>query len=282
MPAEPRLNAPGEGDARAPTLLLLMAVAMVTAGPLLQGLSRGVGSLASFALIFGGLPLLLMGRDLLRRARWRPRAALVALGALAGLTNYSAALALQAIPLACLELASPDPAALFSGEPLVERVALTLAICLAAPVFEEFAFRHALQPRFIARFSPSLGILLTALGYAAIHLDVAGLAARVEMGLVFGLLAHWTRSLWPAIAAHAVHNLIGLACLFLAQPSPEGVRLMEAAVGWMAALGLASLVVTGGLLFGVRRCASTPREDTSATDRSRRNQPREAAEPDPT
>lgn len=281
MPAKPREIAPPTDGARAPLLFLLMAVAMVTVGPLLQGLSRGFGSLASFALIFGALPVLVMGRGVMCSAPRRPRASLIALGALTGLANYGLALALQALPLAWLDLASPDPAALFSGEPLFERVALAIAICLAAPLFEEFAFRRALQPPLIARFSPRLGILLTALGYAAIHLDVAGFAARVEMGLAFGLLAYWSRSLWPAIAAHAVHNLTGLTCLFLAQPLSEGIQPQASrmsAGGWVAAWGLVSWAVTGLLLWVVRQRALTLGEVTSATGHAcQREQGAEAA-----
>ncbi len=238
-----------------PTLLLTMAGAMIALGPLVQGLGRGIGSVLCFVLSFVALPLFVMGRDRLRSTS-RPRRGLIALGALAGFLNYGLALALQALPLAALGFAPPEPEALFAGQSRLEQWSLALAICLVAPLCEEFAFRRALQPLFVARFTPRLGILLTALAYAAIHLDVAGFAARVEMGIAFGLLAHWSRSLWPAVAAHAVHNLVALACLFVL-PSPQSAPSadVEARLALWAFVSAAS---TAFVLEGMRRLQAAP------------------------
>lgn len=285
MPAEESERAPEVAAARATMLLLFMAVAVVAIGPRLQGLSRGFGSLLSFALIFGALPIFSMGRSILRPASPGLGTGLVLLGALVGLANYGLAAALQAIPLSHLGLVAPDPVALFAGQPRHERIALALAICLAAPLFEEFAFRRALQPPFIARFSPCLGILLTALGYAAIHLDVAGFAARVEMGIAFGLAAHWSRSLWPAVAAHAVHNLIGLFCLAFAHAPGEAVRAparaADGALAWLYAWALASLALTAFALWRLHRRASTSGARTAAAGKAPPRAARTDLDPSP-
>lgn len=263
MHAEQRARSRELEGALGPTLLLAMASAMLALGPLLQGLGRGVGSILCFGLSFVVLPCLLLGRDHLRPIT-RPRVPLIALGALTGLLNYGVALALQALPLAALGFAPPEPESLFASQSRLETWALATAICLAAPLCEEFAFRRALQPLFVARFAPRLGILLTALAYAAIHLDVAGFAARVEMGVAFGLLAHWSRSLWPAVAAHAVHNLVGLACLFFA-PMPESAAPADVESG-LALWALVSALATACVLWGVRRLQAAPCGQAAARD----------------
>lgn len=255
MHAEQRARSRELEGALGPTLLLAMASAMLALGPLLQGLGRGVGSILCFGLSFVVLPCLLLGRDRLFPIT-RPRVPLIALGALTGLLNYGVALALQALPLAALGFAPPEPESLFAGQSRLETWSLAIAICLAAPLCEEFAFRRALQPLFVARFAPRLGILLTALAYAAIHLDVAGFSARVEMGVAFGLLAHWSRSLWPAVAAHAVHNLVALAFLFVL-PSPQSAPSADVEAR-LALWAFVSATSTAFVLEGMRRLQAAP------------------------
>ena len=73
-----------------------------------------------------------MGRDRLRSTS-RPRRGLIALGALAGFLNYGLALALQALPLAALGFAPPEPEAFFAGQSRLEQWSLALACLFVLP-----------------------------------------------------------------------------------------------------------------------------------------------------
>jgi signal transduction histidine kinase len=46
-------------------------------------------------------------------------------------------------------------------------------------------------------------------------MDPIGFTARVELGLLFGILFVWSRSIWPGAMAHAANNLVSTA-IFLA------------------------------------------------------------------
>lgn len=81
---------------------------------------------------------------------------------------------------------------------------------VVTPVCEEVLFRGFLVPR--------IGIILSALVFAFLHLGYASISEFVG-ALIFGLLAGYvfkkTKSLYPSIAAHALVNAVGLAALFI-------------------------------------------------------------------
>ncbi|MDR0965361.1 MAG: CPBP family intramembrane metalloprotease [Myxococcales bacterium] len=239
-------------------LLLAMSCALISLGALLQWLSPGFGAFALTGLLFGALPVLVFGKGVWKQAwlnRSRPR--LILLGALVGLLNYVLTLMLHAVPLALFDLSAQDQAAVFEGLPLVERIGLVLAICLAAPLFEEFAFRGVLQPRLAAHLTPRWAILAAALCFAAIHFNLAGLGAIVELGLVLGLLAYWSGSLWPAIAAHAIHNIVTLIIFAIGSEASETASISD--LGNLSPWALGSFLLTANALRAFRamaRCAN--------------------------
>jgi hypothetical protein len=99
---------------------------------------------------------------------------------------------------------------------------------------------------------------VTAFVFSAFHLDPVGLAARFELGLLFGLLAWRSGSLWPAMAAHGANNLIS-SLLFLG----AGEAREEDLVWWVPV----SMFLAGNLaLVALARFSRTrlvaPAEDT--------------------
>jgi hypothetical protein len=142
-------------------------------------------------------------------------------------------LAQEVLPSRVLQLY--DPSQLFLHQTGVERVALVGALGLAAPVCEEFFFRGVLQPGLMSRLEPARAIVVTALLFSAFHLDPVGFLARFELGILFGLLAWRSGSVWPGIAAHAANNLTATALYFLAPGEAEPQ---------------APLLVVGGMLLG--------------------------------
>jgi membrane protease YdiL (CAAX protease family) len=141
---------------------------------------------------------------------------LVALGFLVGLGNFplgSALLALvRSVAPAKLVKAATAPN-LFEGAGSLELFGVVLALGLFAPVCEEVVFRGYIQTVLKARYSPLAGVIVAAVLFALLHVDPVGMLARIELGVVFGLLALWSGSLLPAIAAHAANNLVASGLL---------------------------------------------------------------------
>ena len=171
-----------------------------------------------------------------------------------GLLNYLA----WAVPLLALTeavfpkemLDRADSSYLFLRAGPVELAVLVLAVGIAAPLGEEFFFRGFLQRGLELHRGAPRAIVLTALAFSAFHLDVVGLTVRFELGVLFGLLAWRSGSLWPSLGAHSAHNVISIA-LLLANPQAERGA---ASVGWFTPLVL--LVLGNAALFAVVRLSS--------------------------
>lgn len=193
---------------------LSQALLVVTV-PLTPGLAAAVVWAQVFCILSAvdcvrtgsGLSLASLG---LVPAPWRA----VAVGALVGAGNLLALAtpiqfgATQALPREWVSKFDTASALDFLG--VAELIAFTASTIVLAPLGEELLFRGFLA-RGLARFGRSASVGLTAFIFAAVHFDPVGLAARFELGIVFGLLAWASGSLWPAIAAHAVHNALSLA-----------------------------------------------------------------------
>lgn len=122
------------------------------------------------------------------------------------------------------------------------------AATVAAPLGEEFIYRGFMQRGLELSHGPRVAIAVTALVFSLSHLDLVGFTARLELGLLFGLLAWHAGSLWPAIAAHLANNLTTLL-LFLT----AGDTAKEGASPWWITVGM---LVLGNLsLFGLFRFA---------------------------
>ncbi len=112
---------------------------------------------------------------------------------------------------------------------------VSLAIIALLPgLCEELVVRGALLPSLAARMPAAIAVLLSAGLFALMHWDVYRSTFALAIGLVFGCLRLWTRSLWPCVVAHATlnsltyllapylddrsqtytpHPVLGLACL---------------------------------------------------------------------
>lgn len=90
-----------------------------------------------------------------------------------------------------------------------KEIALWLGLSATAGFCEEIIFRGYLQRQFIALTGSSvIGILLAAAAFGASH-GYEGPARMVQIGvfgLMFGILAHFRKSLRPGMIAHAWHD----------------------------------------------------------------------------
>jgi len=184
----------------------------------------------------------------------RPAPAAVLLGAGVGVAGILAGGGLQsltkeALPRRLVEAFDVGGLLLRSGW----SETVMIAVISLLPAFcEELAFRGGLQSALAGRRSPARAIGLSALVFAAFHLDPVRFPGVLLLGLAFGWLAWRTGSVWPSMAAHAVNN--GVAVLGLVLAKAAGGAGVEEAVtpGEATALLLVGLVLYGLLVVGAR------------------------------
>jgi len=85
-----------------------------------------------------------------------------------------------------------------------------ILIAVIPALGEELLFRGVIQ-RIFTNMTRNVhwGIIITAFLFAALHMQFFGLLPRMAMGILFGYLLIWTKSLWVPILAHLINN--GLA-----------------------------------------------------------------------
>ncbi|HEV8246303.1 MAG TPA: CPBP family intramembrane glutamic endopeptidase, partial [Polyangiaceae bacterium] len=93
----------------------------------------------------------------------------------------------------------------------LEQVLLSLAMVFVAPMAEERFFRGWLLTEIKQALGarPYLAILITAFAFAVVHPPLS-FAPVLVLGLLTGALAHFKRSLFACVVAHAIYNALML------------------------------------------------------------------------
>lgn len=93
-------------------------------------------------------------------------------------------------------------------------VAIALvAVAAAAPLAEEIIFRGLLYRLADRRWGAVRAAILTGLFFGIAHWQPWSLFGLVALGVLLGMLYHWTGSLLAPVAAHAAHNAVSLLLL---------------------------------------------------------------------
>jgi len=145
-----------------------------------------------------------------------------------------------------------DASALFEGQTPLELAFIIGGVSIAAPVCEEFFFRGVLQNSLVSpQLTRTAAIVVTSVIFSAFHLDPVGFLARVELGVLFGVLLVRTGSLWPSILAHSANNLISTFLFLMARQSGATAETETDpwAVLMLASMGAAAM---WGLIAGAR------------------------------
>jgi membrane protease YdiL (CAAX protease family) len=120
----------------------------------------------------------------------------------------------------------PTNLALIEAAYAASPVFLAVFGVMIAPAYEELLFRRVLFGRLWAAGRPWLGVVLSSAAFAFMH-EIPGTTGNswqatallwltyAAMGAAFAVLYWRTRTLWAAIAAHALNNAIALAALKL-------------------------------------------------------------------
>lgn len=121
---------------------------------------------------------------------------------------------------------APDSAAPWLYDSL-----LTVNVVLVAPVTEEFIFRGLLLHRWGHKWTATTAILVSSVLFGVLHTNVVGLTV---FGIVMALLYCTTGSLWVAILAHGLNNLIVLllSTFLVTEPPDPASSLAEFQANW--------------------------------------------------
>lgn len=81
---------------------------------------------------------------------------------------------------------------------------------------EELLFRGVFQ-KILYGFSKSghPAIWLTAIIFSSLHLQFFGFIPRLILGLIFGYLFFWSRTLWLPVIAHFINNVVPVIVIYL-------------------------------------------------------------------
>ena len=92
-----------------------------------------------------------------------------------------------------------------------------LVLAIIPAIGEELLFRGYLQQTFAKWFGkPHVAIIVTALLFSAIHMQLQGFLPRLALGLVLGYLFYWSGSLWLPIIAHFINNAMAISFTYTA------------------------------------------------------------------
>ncbi len=81
-----------------------------------------------------------------------------------------------------------------------------MSVCFIAPFLEEMLFRGIILRGFLNHYSPRKSIVLSALIFGLVHLNLYQIPVAFILGCFLGWLYYSSGSLWPSILAHALYN----------------------------------------------------------------------------
>lgn len=123
-----------------------------------------------------------------------------------------------------------------------------LGLALWPALAEELVFRGALARGLAARSSWWVGVLGSAVVFAAYHVVVAQMIGVLPIALALGVLAIRSGSVVPGMLAHLINNVIAL--LLTRDQLPALSRWVDAQPH--VALAVAAVVFTGGLALSAK------------------------------
>jgi len=100
---------------------------------------------------------------------------------------------------------------------------LAIALVVAAPLCEELAFRGFLFHTLEVKFGATAAIVVTTLGWTALHVQygLAGLMVVFGSGLLLGIVRRYSGSLYLTMILHAMWNGASLVSAMLMGAAPK-------------------------------------------------------------
>ena len=133
-----------------------------------------------------------------------------------------------------------------------------LVVAVIPAIGEEFLFRGCLQGILVRWFrNPHVGIWLTAIIFSAIHLQFYGFLPRMLLGVLFGYLLLWGRSIWLPVLAHFINNAAATISAFYLQRQGKSLDEMDFGDQIPSYLYFLSFALTAILLYQYHKTGVT-------------------------
>lgn len=99
-----------------------------------------------------------------------------------------------------------------------------LIIALTPGICEEIMFRGFIMSSY-SRFGKKKAIIYSAILFGIFHFNVQNLLGPIYLGLLFGIIAYKTDSIYPTIIGHTVNNTIALTIGYFATRAEQVMEL---------------------------------------------------------
>ena len=126
-------------------------------------------------------------------------------------------------------------------------VVALIVMAVIPAICEETLFRGGLQ-NFLTRSTrnPWFSIIIVSLIFSLVHLSFYGFLTRLVLGMVLGLIYHYSGKLWLSIFAHFLNNAIALTLLYVYKNMGKSIdqSISDTDGSWWGLLILPALIVT--------------------------------------
>lgn len=132
---------------------------------------------------------------------------------------------------------------------------ILIIVAVVPALGEELLFRGVLQKIFINwTKNAHLGIWITAIFFSALHLQFFGFFPRLLLGLLFGYIFWWSKSLWLPIVGHFINNgSVVIASYFY----PDSIKEADISIfkesEYRLMFYVLSFIVSAFILFLIRK-----------------------------
>lgn len=112
---------------------------------------------------------------------------------------------------------------LFSGGLIIQ----ILASAVAAPLVEEMLFRGLIQKRLHRFVDPKYAVIIAALVFGLIHMNLVQFIYAFLMGMIFGSIYEKLKTIWAPIIMHAAANFVSVIFTWFGFGIPGLVYLLS-------------------------------------------------------
>ena len=96
---------------------------------------------------------------------------------------------------------------------LSESIFGILAVCILAPVLEEFLLRGIIM-HYLKKYGIIINIAISSLAFAILHFSPDTFIVMFFLGVLLGVIRVLTNSIWPCIIAHSANNFFAYILMF--------------------------------------------------------------------
>ncbi len=140
-----------------------------------------------------------------------------------------------------------------------------MVIAMLPAIGEELMFRGIVQRILVNSIGNyHAGILISAMLFSAIHMQFYGFLPRMMLGIYFGYMLYWSRTIWLPVIAHFINNASAVVFAFLLKENlttfnPDSIGTQDENISIM----LLSVLLTAMLLFHLYRTEKIQNNRTS-------------------